>query len=120
VVNESLAIFSGAALGAILLLAEHLALWRYRERLSKPQAYVIGTATCGAAITLVAGLLDDWRIAIVFWTVVGAGGATVAGAYLVRAVGAGQERSRSIADHIVRRAEERLRGLPEQPDDRRN
>ena len=103
----------------MVLLALHIALWPYREQISKPEAYIIGLGTVGGAVTMIAALLGDWRIAIVFWAVAGAGGVSVGGAYLYRALSTIRDHRRATAQRIITRAEEQLR-VSSEPDDRRN
>lgn len=74
-VYEPLAIFLGSCLASALLILSHLALWQ--RRLSLSARYTVGVACIGVGVTISAALLAEWIVAIVFWPVAGAGGATV-------------------------------------------
>ena len=105
---EFQAIVAGSLLTLVLLIAEHLALWPYRRIMRRVHAYVIGTASIGMGVTLVAFLLDQWLIAIVFWSVCGPGGFAVAGLWLGRWVIEERQKGDTAAARIIARAEERL------------
>ena len=119
---EFQAIVAGSLLTMTLLIAEHLSLWPYRHIIRRVHAYVIGTASIGVGITLVAFLLDEWLIAIVFWAVCGPGGFAIAAAWLIRWVIEERQNGDTAAARIIARAEERLTRaiVPGEQGDRRN
>lgn len=119
---EFQSIFAGALLTMTLLIAEHIALWPYRHIIRRVHAYVIGTASIGVGVTLVAFLLNQWLIAIVFWAVCGPGGFAIASAWLVRWLIEERKRGDTAAARIIARAEETLNRaiVSREHDDRRN
>jgi hypothetical protein len=73
--------FLYAAAAAATLLAEHATL---RSRLTRPQAYVLGTATIGAAFAAWA-YRNGHQSAFAAWaTITGLGGGAILGAWWVR------------------------------------
>jgi hypothetical protein len=118
--SEVASVLAGAALSAGLLLAEHIALWPYRDEISKPEAYVIGGATLGAGAVVTSALLDDWRPALVSWAGLIAGGLVVGGAYGVRGLLKTTDANRARARLLQKRIERRLNGIPTRADFRRN
>lgn len=104
------AIFTGAVFSTALLLIEHIALWRYRNEISKPEAYVIGGATLGAGAVLSSALMDDWRPAATIWAGLIGGGLAIGGAYGVRGLLDVSGESRRRARYIQQRIERSLTG----------
>lgn len=117
---EFQAVFAGSFLTCILLIVAHVALWPYRDRMRRVHSYIVGTACIGVGITLTALLLQQWIIAITFWSVAGPGGFAIAAAWWIRGVGV-REEGVSIADDIIARAKGIGRAaVSREPDDRRN
>lgn len=82
--DELLADFTGAALAAGVLAAEHLALYPIRDRLHPTARYALGVLGLGLGHTLACALAGDARSAWRFWLVVAAGGGSVLALYAAR------------------------------------
>lgn len=106
--REAWAILAGSLCGVGLLAAAHMLLWPYRHVMKREDAYVVGVACIGAAITLIALLLSEWLIAIAFWAVVIPGGTVIKTARWVRRAMKARGRRRATAARIIQQAEERL------------
>lgn len=74
---------------ALLLLAEHIALWRRPWRLSRPQAYALGTATIATGYTGWAWAFGVPGAALALWMMIIVCGSVVWGAYYIRKALAG-------------------------------
>ena len=75
-----------ALLTALLLLVEHIALWVHPWRLSRPQAYALGTGTITAGYTGWAFWIGVPGAAVGLWVFVVICGMTITIAYYVRRV----------------------------------
>lgn len=74
-------------LAAAVLLLEHLLCWGRPWRLTRPQAYTVGTATLSLCFTgwaLTTPDVTGEAAAIAWWIIAGTGGAVVSIAYWVR------------------------------------
>jgi hypothetical protein len=69
---------------ALTLLLEHIALFRKPWRLSRPQAYALGTGTITLGYTGWAWSIDMIGAAIGLWVIVAVSGSVVWFAYLIR------------------------------------
>lgn len=74
-----------ATLAGALLLVEHLVFRDRRWRLTRPQSYVVGTATIGICHTGWATTTNNADAAIAFWVIAAVGGAVVVGSYWIEA-----------------------------------
>ncbi len=74
---------------ALLLLVQHIALWRKPWRMSRPQAYALGTGTIALGYTGWAWSFGIPGAALALWVMIVVCGAVVWGAYYVRAALAG-------------------------------
>ena len=86
---------------ALLLLAEHIALWRKPWRLTRPQAYSLGTATIALGYTGWAWSFGVLGAAIALWVVIIVSGIVVSGAYYVRRVLADLDRQAFKAGQVA-------------------
>jgi hypothetical protein len=75
-----LVLAAGTLAGAALAL-EHVTLY---ERISRVEAYTLGTATIGAGLSWYCIATDQVGPALAFWSISGICGAVVAGAYQLR------------------------------------
>ncbi len=75
-------LIAGALLSTLILLAEHLLLWRVALKLTT--RYALGTAALGAGLTLAAVLAGEW-FALSFWGFAVVGGGVVEGLHRWRA-----------------------------------
>lgn len=74
----------GAAVAAGLLLAEHVALYRWREHLPLPARYALGVAALGAGLAHAGAEREDLTAVRDAALITAVGGALVLGAHLVR------------------------------------
>lgn len=106
-----------ATLAGALLLVEHMAFRDRRWRLTRPQSYVVGTATLGLCQTGWALTTGYGVAAIAFWVIAGVGGAVVVGAYWIegrlaavqsdaRLSGITAEMARGVAEETINAGDE--------------
>lgn len=93
--DATLHLLSGAAwqglCAALALGAQHLVLYKWPLRLSRPAAFIVGLLTLLAFCTLwamwargIAGAIDPLIAVLAFWVICGMGGLVVAVAYWLR------------------------------------
>lgn len=105
-----------AALAGALLLVEHLAFRDRRWRLTRPQSYVVGTATLGLCQTGWAMATANDQAAIAFWVIAAVGGAVVVGAYWIEGRLAVVQQDAQLSGMTA----EMARGVAEEPIDGRD
>lgn len=76
--NDFRAIRAGAMTAALLALAQHVALWDYRDRIPLAGRYTLGVAAIGAGVTVSGARRKRWFGVISFWCSAGATGVLVA------------------------------------------
>lgn len=69
---------------AVLIIAIHGLLWHRHWRLSRPQAYTVGTACIGIVLTIWALLLNQPETIIGFWAIAGLAGSADLVAWWIR------------------------------------
>lgn len=84
--DEFRAVRAGALTAALLALAEHIALWPYRDRLPLAARYTLGVAAIGAGVTVSAARRKRWSGVISFWCCAGASGAAVVALHFWRSL----------------------------------
>lgn len=94
------AILAGSLFTAAALVAEHYFLWPQRQRIKRPIAYMIGTLTIGVGLSITSLILDNWLIAIAYFSVLLPGGAIIAALWW------GRDELGTPADQIIKRVEE--------------
>lgn len=75
-----------AIVTAIVLVAEHIALWRHPWRLKPPVTYGLGVGTLAVGFTVWAAWVDLLVVAVAFWALAIIAGAPVVVAYWIRNV----------------------------------
>lgn len=75
--NEFTAIRDGAMTSALLALAQHVALWEYRDRIPLAGRYTLGVAAIGAGVTVSGARRKRWFGVISFWCSAGLTGVLV-------------------------------------------
>lgn len=115
-------ILTGALLTLLLLLAEHVLLWKVKLWL--PIRYALGVGALNAGTTLAAGLAGEWFAVVVVWVLAVVGGLLVGGLHAWR-VWRGEHPAdiddAFAAGQLVTRAREGAQhGPAREPRDRRN
>jgi hypothetical protein len=87
---------AGLSAGALALL--HVLLWK---RISKIEAYAVGTACIGAGLTLYGGRTGQSGAVAAYWMICGAAGGTVCLCYLVRRLLAHERAAGDVAGRLV-------------------
>ncbi|MBK9944238.1 MAG: hypothetical protein IPP13_21770 [Kouleothrix sp.] len=80
------AMAAGALSTLMLLIAAHLALWPYRNRMPRPASYIVGTSCSGAGLLLFSSLTDLWIVFIAFVAILLPGGLSIIAAWWLRSV----------------------------------
>ncbi|MBK9944345.1 MAG: hypothetical protein IPP13_22320 [Kouleothrix sp.] len=80
------AMAAGSLTTLMLLIAAHLALWPYRNRMPRPASYIVGTSCSGAGLLLFSSLTDLWIVFIAFVAIVLPGGLSIIAAWWLRSV----------------------------------
>jgi hypothetical protein len=80
------ALAAGSLTALMLLIAAHLALWPYRDRMPRPASYMVGTSACGFGLLLFSSLTEHWIVIIAFVCITLPGGLSIIAAWWLRSV----------------------------------